>query len=114
VSNLLVAAPPAGVRVARGLAFASSPNPSSGGAVRLQFTRDGDLAMADPDAPVGVRIVSVNGAIARTLVLRGVRGANATLVWDGNDTQGRSLPAGMYFVVATWGEAQARGRIVRL
>ena len=114
VSNLLVAAPAPGGSVARGLAFAASPNPSSGGAVRLKFTRDGDLAMADPDAPVGVRIVSINGTLARSLVIPGMRGSNATLVWDGNDAQGRALPAGMYFIVATWGQATAKGRIVRL
>jgi hypothetical protein len=61
-----------------------------------------------------VRVVSVNGTLARTITLPGVRGSNAALVWDGNDGEGRALPAGMYFIVATWGEAQARGRIVRL
>ena len=99
--------------MARGLAFAPSPNPARG-AIRLAFTRDGDLALADPDAPVGVRIVAINGTIARSLTLHGVRGSNATLVWDGNDAQGRSLPPGMYFIDARWGGATVRGRIVRL
>ena len=38
----------------------------------------------------------------------------ATLLWDGNDMQGRSLPPGMYFIDARWGGATVRGRIVRL
>ena len=97
----------------RGLAFSPSPNPTRG-PVRLAFTRAGDLAFADPDAPVGIRIVAINGTLARTLTLHGVRGANATLVWDGNDAAGRALPPGMYFIEARWGGATVRGRIVRL
>jgi hypothetical protein len=112
VSNLLVGVPPAPTG-ARGLAFAPSPNPSRG-AVRLALTRDGDLAFADPDAPVGIRIVAINGTLARTLTLPAPRGANATLVWDGRDERGRALAPGLYFIEARWGQAVAKSRIVRL
>ncbi len=112
VSNLLVAAP-AAIPGARGLAFALAPNPARG-PVRLTFSRDGDLAQGDPDAPISVRLYTVNGRLARTLELQDARGFNAALLWDGLDQAGNSAPAGLYFVHARWGSAEARTRLVRL
>jgi hypothetical protein len=112
VSNLLVAAPPT-LSLPRGLAFALAPNPAKG-PVRLSFSRDGDLAAGDPDAPISVRVYAVNGRLARTLRLAAPRGSNAALTWDGRTEDGREAPAGLYFVHACWGDAEAKARLVRL
>jgi hypothetical protein len=112
VSNLVIAVPPA-VSGVRGLAMSLAPNPASG-PVRLAFSRDGDLAAADPDAPVSLRLFTVNGKLARTLRLPGTRGVNAVLLWDGKDDQGRTTPPGLYFVQARWGNAEAKARMIRL
>ena len=113
VSTVPVAVGPGGVSGRIGLAFALAPNPAKG-AVRLSLARDVDVAAADPDAPVGIRLYTVAGRLARTLTLPAPRGESATVVWDGLDDAGRVTPAGLYFVHASWGDATARARLVRL
>ncbi len=113
VSNLPVAVGPGGVSGRVGLAFAFAPNPARG-AVRIAISRDVRVAAADPDAPVGVRLYTVGGRLARTLTLPATSGPNATLLWDGRDEAGNLTPAGLYFAHATWGRATARARLVRL
>ncbi len=48
-------------------------------------------------APVSARLYDVTGALARALLERRFSGPGAhSLVWDGTDDAGRSLPAGVY------------------
>jgi hypothetical protein len=113
VSSVPLAVGPGGVTGRIGLAFALAPNPAQG-SVRLSLARDIDVAAADPDAPVGIRLYTVAGRLARTLSLPAPRGEAVTLVWDGLDDAGHVTPAGLYFVDASWGRATAHARLVRL
>ena len=46
---------------------------------------------------VSVRIFDVKGSLVRTLVENQRANRQMTVFWDGNDSSGRSLPAGIYF-----------------
>ncbi len=89
------------------LAFSvPQPNPSRG-AVRLSLTvpRRGD---------VEVTVVDVGGRRINTLH-RGTAAAGVLdLPWDGRDTRGSAVPAGLYFAEARLGAEHTRARIVRI
>jgi hypothetical protein len=75
------------------------PNPFRGGTTVAL-----DLAA---EREVSVRVYNLQGALVRDLA-RGVRPAGRqTIAWDGRDSGGRRLPAGVYLVRVVAGEFSA-------
>jgi flagellar hook assembly protein FlgD len=53
---------------------------------------------------VRVEILDVSGALVATPWEGRLAGEPISLQWDGRDRKGRSVPSGVYFVRARWGE----------
>lgn len=81
------------------------PQPSLG-AQRLPLTLPTSVRLR-------VRVLDVRGAVVRTLVDGRLDGGASTLVWDGRDTAGRPVAAGVYFFRGDGGASFAR-KAVRL
>jgi hypothetical protein len=83
------------------------PNPSSGEArVAFALTQAG---------PLTIRVMDLEGGRVRDLVRVGLAAAGSrTITWDGRRDDGRSAPAGVYWVVMSWSGGTARRRIARL
>jgi 1,4-alpha-glucan branching enzyme len=79
------------------------PNPSTG-ATSFGFT----LPKA---AEVELTIADGQGKVLRTVRLGRLAAGAHTYTWDGLDTQGQALPAGMYVYRVQAGEAKASGRL---
>ena len=93
---------PAGV--ANGPAFRVFPNPSFGGAVRIE------LAASHSTEITAVDVLDVGGRRERTLV----PDVSGGIEWNGNDEQGRPVRAGIHFVrpVGRDGKALPAERLV--
>jgi hypothetical protein len=84
-------------------------------AARLHLGLEVRLGLdASAAGPVTVEIFDVAGRRVRTLPAVHLADRAATLTWDGRDTQGRDLPAGVYLVRARSGGAEAWLRTTRL
>lgn len=87
-----------------GLALAPRGNPA-----RLPVTLDWQSA---PDAigqPQRLRLHDVTGRLVRTFDLG--TGAGGTLTWDGRDSDGRRIPAGLYFARLESGSFRISARV---
>ena len=65
------------------------------GTVRLGYHLEG------PADRVDLRILDADGQAVRTLTETNPEAGNASLLWDGKDSEGRHVPAGTYHVVPT-------------
>jgi len=102
---------PAGVGVPPGAApraaFAPGwPNPFSD---RVRFT----VAVPRP-ARVGVRVYDLAGRCVRALLDGELGAGEHAVTWDGRDTSGGEVGAGVYFVRACWADFAAVRRVVRI
>jgi hypothetical protein len=93
---------PRGAPGAPGLAASAAPNPFRTG-VRVR------LGLA-PGATARIRFFTPQGRLVRELAA----GADGSLLWDGRDSAGRSVPPGLYLWRAVAGGRTATGRVVRL
>jgi len=67
------------------------------------------LAVGAPgDSEVGIRIFDVRGRLVREMRT----GSRRDVVWDAHDRAGRPVPAGVYFVRAQLGDAQASAQVM--
>lgn len=66
-----------------------------------------------PAGPAGVTVWDARGRRVRTLLSTSA-GGTLELSWDGRDDQGVAVPAGLYFVRARAGQAQAGFKVIRL
>jgi photosystem II stability/assembly factor-like uncharacterized protein len=97
----VVVAPPAGVRLS-----APAPNPSRGDA-RLDLSLDGDARRAE------VEVYDAAGRVVRRLRAGPLGRGTHAVVWDGRDTRGARVAAGVYFVRARVDGAVRLRRVVR-
>jgi len=73
------------------------------------------LAFSVPtSAPTRLEILDLPGRLVRTLVNGPLAAGRYAFSWDGRDTGGRFLGAGMYFTRLVSGRRQAVRRLVRL
>jgi hypothetical protein len=84
----------------------AAPNPFQR-STALAFTQSGE-------GEVRLEIYSPTGALVQTLAHRPGGAGRHEVVWNGNASNGRPLPAGVYFVRLTAGSQTAQGRIVKL
>ncbi|MDM7916209.1 MAG: FlgD immunoglobulin-like domain containing protein [Candidatus Eisenbacteria bacterium] len=82
------------------------PNPISTSAVIRYRVVD--------ETPVELAIHDVGGRMIQTLTMRSQRAGDHSLVWDGKDEEGRSVPAGVYFCRLTTAGQTATARIVKV
>ena len=88
--------------------LAAQPNPAARAVdARIEFT----LAH---ESPVVLRVHDVRGALVARLIEGSAPAGRSAAAWDGRDVHGRSVPAGVYFVVLEAGGVRDRMRIVRL
>lgn len=88
------------------------PQPARGGACQLAFMVPG--AVGDASTPVRLRLLDAAGRVRRVLVdARHVPGP-ARLAFDGVDSGGRRLAAGLYFLELEAGESRAARKLVVL
>ncbi len=89
------------------LALSLGPNPSGEGPVTLRFTL--------PSAGAMLRVTAhdLAGRVVRTLH-DGVAEEGMSLTWDGRDSDGRALPAGVYFMRGTAADQSVTRRLVRV
>jgi hypothetical protein len=80
------------------------PNPATG-SVDIEFTSRGRT-------PVEIAVYSVKGRRVRTLYGGSPGDTPLTLKWDGNNSVGARVAAGMYFVVARQGERTTAAKII--
>ncbi len=87
------------------LALSLAPNPAGRGTVTVRLTL--------PAGAGALRVTAhdLAGRVVRTLH-EGPAGAGAALAWDGADTAGRPLPAGVYLVRATIARTSVTRRLV--
>jgi len=85
--------------------LSAAPNPALGDA-RLTFAATGD-------GPCDVRVYALGGRVVRALAAASGAGTH-TVVWDGRDDRGATVPAGLYFVRVEQGARAAVGRVVRM
>jgi hypothetical protein len=89
----LAAAPDQSVRR---LEFRSAvPNPTPG-ATEFQFVVPGGAA--DAASATELTVFDVNGRLTRTLVARALSPGSHEVRWDGRDSRGADVPAGVYYV----------------
>ena len=62
---------------------------------------------------VGIRVVDANGRLVRKIDEHRVAGTHE-IHWDGQDQQGRAVPAGILFYEVIAGADRKTGRLVRL
>jgi hypothetical protein len=74
--------------------LSASPNPASG-PVRITWR-----ATTETDAPRQIDLIDVQGRLVRSWTLQSHAPGASGLAWDGRDTQGRSVPAGIYALQA--------------
>lgn len=88
-----------------GLFLTSYPNPTEG-ITTLHF-------YADSDEKVSLEIYDIQGKLIRRLLQQnGLRGQQ-TIVWDGKNAAGASLPAGMYISQLKVGSKTTSNKIIR-
>jgi flagellar hook assembly protein FlgD len=63
-------------------------------------------------ADVRLSVYDLAGARVATLVQRFESAGSREIVWDGNDSGGRHVGAGVYLVELTAGGERARGKLV--
>ena len=72
------------------------------------------LSLPEP-SPLTARVYDASGRLVRTLLHNAATGAGAhTLVWDGRDDHGRSVPAGVYTYRMATDQLRAQKRVVLL
>lgn len=107
----LDAAPPPSVGVAPGIGIAGRltieplTNPQRGGASLR-------IGVADRE-PVTLQVVDAVGRIVRELTVAGAAGEQR-FDWDGRDTRGQPVSAGLYVVRARAGQATAAAKVIVL
>jgi hypothetical protein len=86
--------------------FGSSnfPNPTSG-PCRISF-------QVKPEGPVTVRLVDASGRVVRRMLDGAHPAGDYSLIWNGQDDNGRDLPAGVYFTHIQTKEKTTTGRVV--
>ncbi|MEO5988281.1 MAG: FlgD immunoglobulin-like domain containing protein, partial [Candidatus Eisenbacteria bacterium] len=85
---------------------AAAPNP---------FRGTVSFALLLPGAgSVRVDVLDVSGRRVRTLMAEQATAGSRSLVWDGRDARGASLPAGVYLVRAQSGATVSSRRVVLL
>ena len=90
------------------LSFARAfPNPANG-AQQIELLVPGDVTA------VTLRIHDLAGRLVWERNLSGLQQGVNAVAWDGHDTDGRALPAGVYFTRASHAGGEAHKRIVRL
>lgn len=87
--------------------LAVSPNPSPSGRVSVRFRVESSRL------PTDVSVFDASGRRVRTLASGALTPGVGEELWDGRDTDNHAVPAGVYFVRLTWGNAaQATERVV--
>ena len=89
------------------VSFVGKEITASGNQVRLKDGEEVDLTFSVPKnaEQVSVNILDENGDLVSTLTLGQTDAGDATLAWDGTDTTGSRLPAGIYIISATGQDA---------
>lgn len=82
------------------------PNPAAAG-TRVSFS----LASA---GPLRLDVYDVGGRVVRTLLEGTVQAGRHTAIWDGLDTGGGRVPAGVYFVRLRSGTVDLSRRLIRV
>jgi hypothetical protein len=82
------------------------PNPARG-SVRLEFE-------SPTPAAARIAVYAVSGRLVRELVAGPVPAGRHAATWDGTDTGGSRVPAGVYFYRVSLGAARRDGKIVLL
>jgi hypothetical protein len=95
----LDAIPAAGVRL-----LPNAPNP-------FNPTTAFEVRLGKP-ARVAVRLYDIQGRLVRSLRTPALEPGTHSVVWDGRDESGRSVPAGVYPYVVSAGQRTLRGRAV--
>lgn len=89
-----------------GLSLAAAPNPASG-ACTLRFT-------LPASGYARIAVWDVQGRTVRVLVAQSLAAGTHTVSWDGIDTHGRAVPAGVYLATVSAGGRRATQRLVRI
>ncbi|MBD3337340.1 MAG: S8 family serine peptidase [Candidatus Eisenbacteria bacterium] len=84
----------------------AEPNPAHGPS-RIRFE------LGRPQA-VRLQIYDVTGGLVRSLERPRLPAGLHTIIWDGNDTAGRTAASGLYFYRLRAGSSSAGGRVLRL
>ncbi len=88
-----------------GFQITTSPNP---------FTDQVSFRLTTPrEGPAALEILDVRGRRVRSLSASLGRGAGQEVRWDGSDSRGRPLPAGVYFARLVTAEGTATRKLVR-
>ncbi len=87
----------------------AAPEPLAESILTLSLNPSSRFTFSTPQAgksPLRLSILSVDGALVNIL-----EGAG-TVIWEGTDEEGRPVPAGTYFYVATTDRGRCRGRVL--
>ena len=71
-----------------------------------------ELAVPAPGGEAAIRILDPAGRAVRSLATGRLDSGVHSIVWDGSDDAGRTLPAGIYFLRTRLGTQTANGRLV--
>lgn len=83
-----------------------APNPSAASAtIRFDLVQGGE---------VNLGIYDLNGRLVRTLIKGQRPAANYSILWDGNNQDGRTVPAGVYFLRLAAGRKHECARMIRI
>ncbi len=77
--------------------------------IRYQMTDKGTM---QSEQSVNLKIYDVGGRLVRDFDQLSVVGYQASVKWDGHDSNGKRVPAGAYFIVLTVGEHSSTRKIV--
>jgi hypothetical protein len=82
----------------------TAPNPTPG-ATTLRFT-------LEQASPALLRVADARGRWVRTVVDQDLAAGEHAALWDGNDEEGRALPAGAYFYQLSTSRGSRTGKVV--